>query len=246
MERRKWIAVVISVLVLTVLAGSITSEYEGQRNILTFHLNTSYFNPEVNASYLQGYHARNNASLYAPILSSLETNYSERTINFAFGEYTLLMTPNLLPVPLGSINLYNFSGVNLTTQANPFGFLPPDVGITMVNATGGLPGSLGFKPVKATVISPNGTGYVFNLESQGVQLSETIYAYPISIGPYYNVGTGAVNRPTNFSIPLSTGQYMLQVTVSLYNLHFIGHSYLGKLTFKEHFYNFIKNNRGFT
>lgn len=161
-------------------------------------------------------------------------------MNFTFGEYTLLMTPNLLPIPLGSINLYNFSGVNLTTQPNPLGFLSPDVGITMVNATGGQPGSLGFKPVKATVISPNGTDYVYNLESQGAQLSGTIYAYPISIGPYYNIGAGDVFRPSNFSIPLSTGQYMLQVTVSLYNLHFIGYSYLGKLAFKEPFYNFVE------
>lgn len=240
MERRKWAAVIISVIFISVSVGTVAMMYSNEANISPFRLNTSYFNPQVNASYFLKTDTGNFTSFYNPIVKSLETNCTEKTLNFSFGEYTLLMTPNLTPVPTGSINLYHYeSSLNLSASPDPISFMEPNFGIALVNVTSGNPGSLGFQPIQAKVTAPNGSGYVFNMRGESPSLSETIPAYPVNIGPYYNVGTGGI-RPTNYSMRLMPGQYTLQVTVSLYHFLSIGYAHLTDLSFTLPYYNFIE------
>ena len=239
MDRRKSIAVVISVLFLTILAGSVAVEYNNGKDISHFHLDTYYFNPIVSATYFSKQDTQNFTSFYTPDIKSLEGNYSEKSVNFSFGEYTILVTPNLQPIPVGPINLHNFSSANLSSVSDPLGYIGPDFGIAMVKATGQSPGFLGFTPIDAKVLAPNGSNYVFNLRGESYRLIDTIYGYPINIGPYYNVGTGGI-RPTNYSMKLMPGQYMLQVTVSLYHFQSIGYTHLTDLSFTLPYYNFIE------
>lgn len=240
MNRRKWIAVIISAVFISVSVGAIAMEYHNEANVYPFHLNTTYFNPKVNATYFLEQGTHNFTSFYTPVVKSLEVNYSEKTVNFSFGEYTLLMTPNLLPIPTVPINLFNFSSLNLSSTSKPISFLEPVFGIAMVNVTSGNPRSLGFLPVQAKVIAPNGSAYVFNLKGQNnAVLVETIYGEPINIGSYYYVSTG-IHNPTNYTMPLVQGQYMLQSTISLYHLQTIGYSYLGSLTLTVPFFDFVE------
>lgn len=231
MIKARWIAAIIVVVIVAASFSFIYVEHNNESKIYPFYLNNTYFNMTINSSL-----ANNDTGFYQPFVSFMETHYSEQSVHYGFGSYTILVTPPLAP-PLSTVNLSSLQhGWNLP-------WYPPTFGIAMVNASVGSPSSLGFLPEEAKVIAPNGTSYDFNMNefnavSNWPVLNNTLWSMPIQTGLcYFFMGIGGI-PPTNSSMPLQTGQYTLQVTISLYHLQPLYYSDLGSLTFTEPFYNF--------
>lgn len=234
MEKRKWAyAVIISLLFITALF--ITVVYHNENRIDSFTLNKSYFDPTIDSN------STTVSILDRPIINSLELNYTDKVVMYNFGEYTLLMTPTLFPVPDGPINLHHFGPVNLTKEKDRLGYFIPYVGLTMVDANHGSPGSLGFLPYSGRIVAPNGSMYNYNLRGDHPSRNSSLVdQLPlINIGPTYFINFANV-IPSNYSLPLAAGNYTLEFTISLYHFLSIGYGYLGHLTFTEPFYSFVE------
>lgn len=223
--KRRWKAIFISIIILAGIAGlSIDHYYESK--IYSFELNTSYFD------------IRPSSGTNSRIVNYLKHNGTETHLYTIFGNYTLLLTPNLYTWSLSSLNLDDYSGINLSRSSEPILFLAPLVGLAVINSTGNAH-SLGFLPVGGKIISPNGTDYVFNGSGVNVGLTSSIQFYNLTIGPTYMLAFSGV-RPTNVSMPLEPGNYTFQLTLSIFPISFVWYPSIGTITLDEPLVNVVE------
>lgn len=211
-------AVIISIIFLTSITA-FSIEHYNESKINAFELNTSYYN----------IHSTSGASNHT--VNFLKHNGTKTHLHYSFGNYTLLLTPNLQTWSQSALSLHNYSGINLSKKTDPVLFLAPYVGLAVVNSTGNAH-SLGFLLVSGKITSPSGIEYVFNGSGVLVNLQSSIQFYNLTIGPTYTLAFSAV-RPTNVSVPLEPGNYTFQLTLSLFHLSYIGYSSLGTITLNE-------------